>query len=244
VYLLQSSRIRQARVTPTKTGPYVFDAGTIRRLRERLDWSQAKLALELQIPINTVSRWESGATTPDARSLASIYSVAKANGQEISFFGRAEGVVTTVQQRTRAIVVWDYQNMGIRYGGFGETAEQLLRFIRSRYPGISIAHAVVFTDHMSGWQIRSEIQDAQFELDDSESGDRDSDIAELLLRLSAKKAGRTVVFLVSKDGDFATTIEQVRAKGAHVWVWGGGEESERLVRAVGRKYVIPSGHSN
>ena len=32
----------------------------LRRWRERLDWSQGRLAEALDVPVNTISRWEMG----------------------------------------------------------------------------------------------------------------------------------------------------------------------------------------
>ena len=48
---------------------YAFRPQSIEVLRKQLGLTQAGLAEELDVPVNTVSRWETGATTPDAPGL-------------------------------------------------------------------------------------------------------------------------------------------------------------------------------
>ena len=65
---------------------YQFSPRSLVETREKMSLSQAKLAARLDLPANTVSRWERGETTPDANSLAAIYSIAKEHGLTPVFF--------------------------------------------------------------------------------------------------------------------------------------------------------------
>ena len=67
-------------MTPIKQGMYEFNKDTLVEIRKRMGISQSKMADLLEIPANTLSRWETGATVPDADSLAAIYSLAKEHG--------------------------------------------------------------------------------------------------------------------------------------------------------------------
>ena len=63
-------------MAPIKAGKYEYRPESLTGLRQQLALKQGKMAELLGIPANTLSRWETGATTPDAEALASIYSLA------------------------------------------------------------------------------------------------------------------------------------------------------------------------
>ena len=65
---------------------YQFSPTALKEMREHLGMSQAQIAKRLNLPTNTVSRWERGETSPDANSLAAIYSIATGTGLEPEFF--------------------------------------------------------------------------------------------------------------------------------------------------------------
>jgi transcriptional regulator with XRE-family HTH domain len=78
-------------MAPIKQGLYEFKKDTLIEIRKELGVSQGKMAELLGVPANTLSRWETGATIPDAGSLASIYSLARDHGIDTpSFFGMRE----------------------------------------------------------------------------------------------------------------------------------------------------------
>ena len=79
-------------MVPVTPGAFVFDSGALVKVRSALGLSQAAMAARLGIPQNTVSRWETGATTPDAHSLAAFYSVAQEVGLMVTFFTKANPV--------------------------------------------------------------------------------------------------------------------------------------------------------
>ena len=55
-------------------------------MRQTLGLSQSAMAAMLDLPKNTVSRWERGETTPDAESLAAVYSLGMEKGVAPNFF--------------------------------------------------------------------------------------------------------------------------------------------------------------
>ena len=65
---------------------YRFSPNSLIGLRRTLAITQAEMASRLGVPANTVSRWETGATVPDADSLAAIYSVAMEHQVQPNFF--------------------------------------------------------------------------------------------------------------------------------------------------------------
>ena len=90
-------------MAPVKPGSYLFRKESIAELRQRLGLSQAAMAERLGVPKNTVSRWETGATTPDGDSLAAIYSLGMEVGVVAQFF------TPTTQKasvRDAALVYW------------------------------------------------------------------------------------------------------------------------------------------
>jgi transcriptional regulator with XRE-family HTH domain len=62
-------------MTPINQGLYEFKKESLIELRKTMGVSQSKMAELLGVPANTLSRWETGATVPDASSLAAIYSL-------------------------------------------------------------------------------------------------------------------------------------------------------------------------
>src|SRR4030042_5294931 len=94
---------------------YEFSPSEIKKIRNKLGLSQAKLADLLDIPPNTLSRWESGATSPDAKSLAAIYSLAMEKGIPPQFFVPKASFKKATETRTKLLLVWDFQNLGVKF---------------------------------------------------------------------------------------------------------------------------------
>ena len=89
---------------PVKPGDfeYQFAPGSLLETRERLGLSQAKLAERLDVPVNTISRWERSQTTPDANALAAIFSIAASDGLAPEFFQRRPNMAQNPRQRVEA----------------------------------------------------------------------------------------------------------------------------------------------
>lgn len=81
---------------------YRFSPRSLVETRERLGLSQAKLAERLNVPVNTLSRWERSDTTPDANALAAIHSIAVKGGLKPEFFQRSTNMAQNPRQRVEA----------------------------------------------------------------------------------------------------------------------------------------------
>lgn len=55
----------------------VINSKQIRQLREKLDWSQERLARELSVSVNTVRRWEKGVNEPSTLARKALLDLLK-----------------------------------------------------------------------------------------------------------------------------------------------------------------------
>lgn len=69
-----------------KPPSFVFDGSKIATFRDELGWSQHYFAASLGVPQSTVSRWETGRTTPSAQHLGSMYAIGRHLGVSPNFF--------------------------------------------------------------------------------------------------------------------------------------------------------------
>lgn len=81
---------------------YRFSPSSLLETREQLGLSQSGLAGRLGLPVNTISRWERGDTTPDANALAAIYSIGVKEGLEPEFFQRSLNMTQKPRQRVES----------------------------------------------------------------------------------------------------------------------------------------------
>ena len=94
---------------------------------------QKKMAEMLGVPANTLSRWENGATTPDAVSLAAIYSLAKEHGMTAEFFQPRKSRSKTKKQRDRVSTMWDLNSMNFSPYQIREIDAWITDQIRTRF---------------------------------------------------------------------------------------------------------------
>ena len=100
-------------MTLSETVSYRFAPQSLVQIRQSLGLSQAKMARTLGVPVNTLSRWEIGATVPSAASLATVYSVARARGITAQFFRVQRSKTPPAGERARLVVMWDFQGAGL-----------------------------------------------------------------------------------------------------------------------------------
>jgi len=106
-------------------------------LREALGLNQAALAHELGVPTNTLSRWETGATTPDANSLAAVHSVASDHHVDLRFFRRVTTSPGTERPTTRLAFVWDLATAGVAPDLVPEVWSTMAWYLSGRFPTAS-----------------------------------------------------------------------------------------------------------
>ena len=224
-------------MAPVKARSYEFNARSIAEVRARLKMKQAKMAELLGVPANTLSRWETGATTPDANSLAAIYSIAHDNGLSVNFF--EERVMTTQQaqnQRTRAVVMADFQNLGVSTQNVQAFNDFVRQEVSRRVPGatttlfkaFSSPHQSEATDRLQslGWRIWED------------SDNWDDDIAQQAKSDCGADPQSNALFMITRDGDFADLINELKRRGVRVYLIAHSNANQNLLNAVGTRRVI------
>ena len=187
------------------------------------------------IPQNSLSRWETGATTPDAESLAAIYSIGAEEGVVPNFFVK-HSVKEPLQVRDVILVYWDIQNLAPSFYNVADWNTFIRTEAKRRVPKakrelfkafLSPIHQLA-TDQLEklGWRL--------WEGD----GDWDEEIYEQAMSDVGHSPQCTVVFLVTADGDHSETVEELRTRGVRVYLIAPPAASDDLVRAVGRKRWI------
>lgn len=127
---------------------YRFRPAKIRELRDELKLTQSQMADLLEIPTNTLSRWETGSNLPDANALAAIYSIAADRGVTPQFFEERRTPMTDRANRQNIVIHWDYQNFALPGKGIVQFAYSLKQYLAALYPQSNLHSAKAFT---SGW---------------------------------------------------------------------------------------------
>ena len=243
---------------------YQFSPGALKQVRDKLSLSQAKLAARLDLPVNTISRWERGETTPDANSLAAIYSIARERGLEPEFFQKGVGMVTAKKkppqplngrvvlnrQRTRLVMAWDFQNVALDAREAFDAEFYMCKFLPIAFPNVD------------KWDLRAY---ASGQHNDTVNAMRYFNLAQCYpnadnqIKQDARNlfCGQTsywywsqpnvdpkdtVLVFVSKDGDFADLLNEVGQAGVDVYLWAPSGCSRDLLGAVKKDNIIPWSH--
>ena len=226
-------------MAPVKPGRFEFDAGSIAQVRNRLGLSQKKLAALLGIPANTLSRWEIGTTTPDADSLAAIYSVAAQHGLSAQFFRRREKMAKAAKGRTRLLVFWDFQTLRTSASYVRQADETVRQALREKFPTATSSSFKAFS-YPSDSQATDELMGLGWRV-----WEEDDDLSDDIISQSKSDCGHepenTILVLLTdpSEDDFVNLVGELRRKGVDVYLMS-SEATERtaLVKAVGRKHWI------
>lgn len=224
-------------MVPIKGGRYEFRPDSIVALRKQLGQTQAQMAKQLEIPSNTLSRWETGATTPDAESLAALYSLGAAEGAPPQFFRRRRMEPKARKGRPHLFVMWDLQNAACTASVARQRDSSIRRTLDGEFASASHRVFKVFstprqalvTDQLAecGWRIWEDYSDMDGEL-----------IAQARSDCGQEPKDTTVV-LIANDGDYQDLIRDLREQGVAVHLLPlGGNPSAKLARAVGKERVL------
>lgn len=227
-------------MTPVQPGSYLFRKESIAEVRQRIGLSQAAMAAHIGVPQNTVSRWETGATTPDADSLAAIYSLGMKEGITVNFFVRMR---RQVREKDSALVYWDAPP-NLRDIGNLEQMDTFIRDVvcrRVRSANRRLFKAFLAGPNSSasgllerlGWRVW-EPEGLIFSTNWSD------DIYEQALSDSGQDPTGSVVFLVTTDAGHVDTIKELKERGVHVYLMTPhiSVVSTQLIEAVGRRRWI------
>ena len=242
---------------------YRFRPAMLRELRERLNLTQAQMAQLLEIPVNTLSRWETGANLPDANALAAIHSIAADRGVTPQFFEERKTPMTERAKRQNIVIHWDYQNFALPRDRIVCFAERLKQYLKLLYPQSDLISAKAYTSglfhgdtgiqlHNSGFDERITAQNVGAELiRDAEKIFRITANPYDSVKLAAPPASaypglpnqadpqKSVYVLIANDGDYANSLSAVKEAGADVYVCGDSQCSKNLIKTVGQDHFIP-----
>ena len=217
-----------------KQGKYEFKKESLVDVRKQMGMSQSKMADILGIPANTLSRWEIGATAPDANHLAAFYSVAKGHCITPAFFGLRDDIIPF---QYSLIVLWDFQTIGIPGAWVQHAHSTIVTELQKRFGGMTPL-LKVFTDPTQdnaakeldklGWRV--------FVGGNEVFGD--------IIQHAKSDAGQnpegTAVVLISKDEGFIDLIDELKNEGVQVYVMTTQTIfNNKLIDKVGQNNNIP-----
>ena len=226
-------------MAPVKTHRYGFNARSIADFRARAKMKQATLAELLDVPANTLSRWETGATTPDAKSLAAIYSIAQDKGQPVNFFEVLEtpqpAPAPASKKGLRVAVFADLQNIAVSAKAVPtlnkHVRDEVNRLFpsrgRARFRAFGSKAQAIRTWGQKGWKVK----EGNGNLDDTIIQQ-----AKAFCQVNPKGAAWVIM---TKDGDFAGLVKDQQAKGVQVWLLSPPNPSKKLLDLIDRKHRIP-----
>ncbi len=231
-------------MTPIKKGKYEFRPSSLIKLRQDMKLKQKTMAQMLDIPANTLSRWETGSTTPDAEALAAIHSLAKERGATPEFFQRRKLDPKPSKGRSRLIVTWDFQQVGV----YGPQLEDMDSFVRSqlnkRFPQASYRLLKAFA-----WESQSEQTDLLDELGWKVFEDDDKLVHNVFDDAKSdcgQEPEDTTFVLIAKDDVYDELIKELKERRVQVYLMTPpGPNSEVLAAAVPKKrrIVLPEHYS-
>lgn len=222
-------------MTPIKKGRYKFRKESLIDIRKHMGLSQGKMADVLGVPANTLSRWETGATVPDADSLAAIYSVAKENGVTPTFFVATDEPGRSKPFRYNLIVIWDFQTAGVPAYWVQDANKNIEAEVSRRFVGMTPIYKA-FT-HPSQQEAAKQLEDLGWRVWEGEQEVFD-DIIEQAKSDSGQNPDNTVVVLISKDNKFVNLIEQLTARGVQAYVMSPQNYGNELLNKVGPRFGI------
>lgn len=219
-------------MAPVKAGKYEFRPDSLVQVRERVGLSQAKMANLLGVPANTLSRWETGATSPDAESLAAIYSAAAEHGIAPDFFQRRRPMPKQGKGPSRLLVMWDFQNLAVRENQVAPLNSWLRGDMDRRFPGTSYRRFKAFS-HPQQEAAADKLQELGWRVFED-----DADMDEEIVNQSKSDCGQepkdTILVLITKDRDFRELAAELKRKGVTVYLVTPSQGySQALVKALG-----------
>ena len=230
-------------MTPVKPGAYLFRKESIAELRQRLGLSQAAIAARIGVPKNTVSRWETGETTPDAQSLAAIYSLGMEVGIVATFFAP---VKQKTPVRDAALVYWDVPtNFG--WHPIEPQSASIINEVKRRVPHATRQLVKAFVGRNDS-MLTSTLENLGWRVWATTSTgftDWNEEIYDQALSDAGQDPVGSVVFLVTADVRHVELIQELRERNVRVylisehgtWPYSQGA-SAQLIEAVGKRRWI------
>ena len=236
---------------------FVFRAAVMTELRRELGLNQAELAELLDVPVNTLSRWERGSNVPDANALAALFSVAKERGVDPAFFTERKGAIMDRHSRKDLVVQWDFQNMAFDADGINAFIPEIRDYMQLIFPRLEGFKATAYGSGVS-WAVsnalsevevvtrtsyfnadRQLIQDGELIFGLPQSTNVHLDLFPTSGNLQKIDPRQAVYILISNDGGYVEFLEQLKKVNVETFVCGNRNRSDRLIKAVGLDHFIP-----
>ena len=220
-------------MTPIKQGKYEFKKISLIDVRNQIGINQSKMADLLGIPANTLSRWETGATVPDAKHLAAFYSIAKAHGITPAFFETRDKINPF---QYNLIVIWDFQTSGISPIWLQYEHNIIMTELQKRFSGMNpLMKAFVDPKQQEeskiltnlGWRVIEDDTDILKDIYDDARSD------------SGHNPEGTVLVLISTDDEFVELLDELTKKEVKVYVMSSQLPNNKLIAKVGQANSIP-----
>ena len=228
-------------MTPTKPGSYEFVYKNLVEVRNKLGFTQVEMAKKLGVPTTTLYRWETGATSPDAESLASIYSVAMENQVKPIFFLKRSQMKQKEPARQKLMVMWDFQNMPVSNEEIPAADKWLRDEVGKRFPTTTRRRFKAFSG-----VTQTKATDLLLDLNWKVWED-DCDMDDELIDQSRSECLQTpeniILVIISKDRDYSDLIDELKVKGVRTYLIAPKNASQKLIDSVGKKrWIIWEGH--
>ena len=147
---------------------YHFRPAMLREIREQLKLTQAQMSDLLEIPVNTLSRWELGNNLPDANALAAIYAVAAERGLRPQFFEERKSAIMNRYSREVLVIQWDYQDLASDTEDIEDFCGELRKYIGLVFPRAKNFVAAAYTPsiHWLGetWKASRALRESEFDV--------------------------------------------------------------------------------
>ena len=208
---------------------YIFDPNTLDSLRKQLGLTQAALAKELDVPVNTVSRWETGATTPDAKALAAIYSIVKKRGVTPQFF---TSLKQAQNQPINLVFVWDFQSRDFEASDIEDEFLYIREYFDLCFPNTHPSRHFLAYGPSPLLEVRAELRRLGFVVVESYSF-INPEIIRHVQEACRTQSARSVVILGTDSGNLSDMLLELKRMNVDIYIFGTDKCDERLRKPLG-----------
>lgn len=154
------------------------------------------------------------------------------------------------KQRTKIVLAWDFQNLALKVDEIGDEWEYMSRYLDLLFPATRsnrilrayCSAAVGGFPILFGTQeptVKGTLEAFGFKVFEG-FYDADSQLVRDSLQECSADPLKTVFILVSKDGDYAEFLKELKRIGVDVYIWSEGDEiSEKLESSIEDGNMIP-----
>ena len=216
----------------------MFAPQSLLQIRDSLGMSQSDMAGALGVPVNTLSRWETGATAPSATSLAAVHSLAVDAGITPEFFRRRPTEVTVGRTRSRMVVAWDLKGAPVSAEDLSFQWGLMWDYLKVRFPEATASSLIrAFTVPGQG-QEQQQLESLGFGVWRHPGPNAADDIGAQCSSDCEEEPESTVLVLVSGDGRLADLATGMVGEGVEVVVWAPSDADKELVESVDADHLV------